>query len=577
MRDHLRCYFHNLKFDGSFWIDYLIRELKYKQAYRVIGENSVKWVEKGKMPRRSFQYAISDKGQWYCITICTKYGKKIEIWDSLKLLPFSLKQIGKSFQTKHQKLEMEYEGERHAGGEIKPEELEYLKNDVYVLKEGLEAMLALGHDKLTIGSCCLKEFRDLHERNDYNWMYPNLYEVPISECYGAETAGQYIRKSYKGAWTYLVRGKEGKVFRDGLTADVNSLYPSMMHGQSGNKFPVGLPCFWTGDIPERAIGSNKYYFVKIRTSFRLKEGYLPTIQMKGDWRYCPTEFLERSAVRIDGKYYEYERVDGKVRPVTVELTLTETDWELIQDHYELYNTEILNGCWFFAERGIFDQYIDKYMQIKMETKDPVQRQIAKLFLNNLYGKLASSPNSSFKLAYMDGNDIKFRTIHEEDKVPGYIPCGSAITSYARNFTIRHAQENYYGKNERGFIYADTDSIHCDLQPEELKGIDVHPTAMSCWKLESYWDEGYFVRQKTYIEHVTHSDGEKLSKPYYHITCAGMPDRCKKQVNEWIEDGKMDITGFDVGLEVGGKLIPKRIPGGIVLKEGKFKMREKMKL
>lgn len=81
--------------------------------------------------------------------------------------------------------------------------------------------------------------------------------------------------------------------------------------------------------------------------------------------------------------------------------------------------------------------------------------------------MASSTDSSFKYAYVkEDNSIGFVPVIENNKTPGYIPVGSAITSYARNFTIRAAQKNYYGVDKPGFIYADTDSIHCDLPPEK---------------------------------------------------------------------------------------------------------------
>ena len=86
--------------------------------------------------------------------------------------------------------------------------------------------------------------------------------------------------------------------------------------------------------------------------------------------------------------------------------------------------------------------------------------------------MASSTDSSFKLAYIkEDKTIGFVPILEKDKVPGYIAIGSAITSYARNFTIRAAQKNYYGVDKPGFIYADTDSIHClKLSDDELNSI-----------------------------------------------------------------------------------------------------------
>ena len=110
------------------------------------------------MTNRSFKYGISHLGQFYDI-IVKEDGHFIEIRDSLKLLPFSVKRIGESFGTKHKKLNMEYEGFRYAGCEITDDEKKYIANDVLVVSEALDIMFQEGHDKLTIGACCLDEFR----------------------------------------------------------------------------------------------------------------------------------------------------------------------------------------------------------------------------------------------------------------------------------------------------------------------------------------------------------------------------------------------------------------------------------
>lgn len=140
------------------------------------------------------------------------------------------------------------------------------------------------------------------------------------------------------------------------------------------------------------------------------------------------------------------------------------------------NFELLDGCMFYAISGLFDEYINKYMHIKQNSKGALRTE-AKLFLNNLYGKMASSPDSSYKVPVIVDDIVKFYPVDAQDKTPGYIPIGSAITSYARNFTIRRAQLNYHGPNKPGFCYADTDSIHCDILPDKLVGVDVHPTNM----------------------------------------------------------------------------------------------------
>ena len=602
LNTNIICYYHNLKFDGTFWMHFLINELKYEQAVNHLDDSEeyewmVEMQEDRYMKNNSFKYLISDMGQWYSITIKTG-GHYIVLRDSLKLLPFSVKRIGQGFKTKHQKLDMEYKGVRWAGCTITEEEAEYIKNDVLVVKEALEFMYNEGHSKLTIGSCCMDEFKKLYRKEAYQELFPNVYDLSIPPEYGFPTAGHYVHASYKGGWCYLVKGKEKQIKHNGITLDVNSLYPSMMHSESGNKYPVGCPKFWAGNyIPDEAKDERFYFFVRVRCRFKVKEGYLPFIQIKGSWLYRSTEMLTTSEIynRKTGRYNRYYiDASGMKRDSQVTLTFTMTDYYLFLEHYDVYDFTILDGCYFRAFAGIFDDYIDKYKKLKMESKGAM-RELAKLFLNNLYGKMASSQNSSFKYAYAkEDSVIGFMCVEENNKKPGYIPIGSAITSYARNFTIRAAQKNYYGSDKPGFIYADTDSIHCDIPVEQIKGVKIDDKNFCCWKPEATWDEAIFVRQKTYIEHVVE---ENLSpcEPYHNIKCAGMPERCKKLFEACLtgkletgreyteeekkflfdEDGNlkhMTYKDFDIGLAVPGKLLPKRIIGGTVLVDTMFQMR-----
>ena len=597
-------YYHNLKFDGAFWLSYLLCDLEYKQA--VIQKSNdttdVKFVYDKDMKNKTFKYSISDMGQWYSITIKDS-NHIIEIRDSLKLLPFSVKRIGESFNTNYKKLDMEYTGFRYAGCLITDEEQKYIANDVLVVKEALEIMFNEGHKKLTIGTCCLDEYKNIISWQEYKELFPNVYDIKIEkEKYGCDNAGEYIRRSYKGGWCYLVKGKENKIIENGITADVNSLYPSMMSSESGNKYPVGKPTFWYGNyIPKWCLSGNHYYFIRIKTRFYLKPNMLPCIQIKYNWLYPSTEWLVSSDVYNpkDKKYYPFYRdMQGKLQKADVILTLTMTDFELIKEHYDLVDFEILDGCYFSSMCGIFDRYIDKYKKIKLESKG-AKRELAKLFLNNLYGKMASSKNSSFKYAYVkEDKSIGFVEVEEYEKNAGYIPVGSAITSYARNFTIRAAQKNYYGVDKDGFIYADTDSIHCNLKPEDLKGIQVHSKDFCCWKLEASWDKAIFARQKTYIERVVAENLSPIEKPYYNIKCAGMPENCKELLldsmlqltpkqwqmqfpDKWNEMTKEEqefvsvprtMTDFKSGLTVPSKLMPKRIQGGVLLVKTTYEMR-----
>lgn len=131
---------------------------------------------------------------------------------------------------------------------------------------------------------------------------------------------------------------------------------------------------------------------------------------------------------------------------------------------------------------------------------------------------------------------------------------------------------------------------------------MHDKDFLCWKLESCWDYAIFARQKTYIEHVTAEDLHPVDNPYNLIKCAGMPKKCKKLLNLSLE-GTADIRGYEengelkewtegekdflfngeekiirtyndfkVGLTVPGKLLPCRIPGGVLLVDTSYEMR-----
>lgn len=176
LRESVILYFHNLKFDGSFIIDWLLSHTNIRQSIAYKSDNLEKIVfnEKKKMRNNEFIYLIDERGGWYSITI-KKNNIFITIRDSLKLLPFSLKQIGESFKTEHKKLEMEYNGFRYANCPISNEEERYIYNDVLVLKEALEKMFDEGHNKITIGACCLAEFKKTFLfKEDYQNTFPTV-------------------------------------------------------------------------------------------------------------------------------------------------------------------------------------------------------------------------------------------------------------------------------------------------------------------------------------------------------------------------------------------------------------------
>lgn len=541
-------YFQNLKFDGSFIIDYIVNNTRliYLPTTRT-----------SRMQDGCYTTLISADNEWYSIVI-KKGHKTVVFQDSMKLLPFSVLKIGKDFKTKYQKLEMDYTGQK-PGQPIPKDKIPYIQNDVLVMKEAMELMLSEGHDKMTIGACCLSEYIKMFQEEykcKFRSIFPDLSKIS-DESGTYSSVDEYIRKAYKGGWCYVKRGCENKIYHNGTTCDVNSLYPSMMQSESGNYYPYGKPYYFKGEL-EQYIKDNFYYFVRVKCAFELKAEHLPTIQVKGDFHYPHNLWLEKSSSVMNGIY------DKKLREV--EMVMTMTDYELMHEHYHVYNEEIIDGYYFTKEIGFFDKYINKWAEVKMREKG-AKRQIAKLFLNNLYGKFATGKCSSYKVPTCDDSGIVKYLIKEEyNKTPIYIPVGAAITSYARNFTIRAAQKNY-----ECFIYADTDSIHCCCGPDEIKGAPEDPVKFNHWKYESCWDEAIFVRQKTYIEHITHENREEC-EPHYDVKCAGMGKGPKSIFEKGLNEGKYTLADFKIGLELPGNLKAKRVKGGTILMENTYKLR-----
>lgn len=212
----------------------------------------------------------------------------------------------------------------------------------------------------------------------------------------------------------------------------------------------------------------------------------------------------------------------------------------------MYNIEYISGWKFKAVKGVFNRYIDKWGAIKMENEGAI-RQLAKLMLNSLYGKFGTNPDITPKIPYFEDNIVKWKLGEKEYRNPIYIPMAVFITAWARDKTIRTAQKCY----DR-FIYADTDSLHLigNEIPKAIENI-VDDKKLGYWKLENKFTRGRFIRQKTYIEEI---DGK------IHVTCAGMPDKIKE---------KVDWENFKIGFSSYGKLLPKRVENGIVLKDTEF--------
>lgn len=500
-------YFHNLKFDGEFMLYYMLHNGFEHTIDRV--------------PHDDYEFTtlISDTGQFYSMEIMfdKKKKKSVKIYDSLKLFPMPVSKIAKAFKLEETKLEIDYKEDRPKGHVLTEQEDKYIEADCLIVAKALNEFFKLGLDKMTIGANALAEYKALTGKRKFTANFPKVeYD-------------SFIRKAYKGGFTYLKPEYSDKDIGAGIVLDVNSLYPSVMYNRS---YPIGDGIYFRGKYVKDK--SYPLYVQSIRCIFDIKAGYIPTIQIKHSLFYSGTEYLSSS----------------KGEEVT--LVLTSVDLKLFLEHYNVYDIEYIDGWKFRSAKGIFTDYIDKWSANKIKAKQDGNAglyTISKLFLNSLYGKFATRLDGQSKMPVIDDEEdnVHYKLLPPEERKGVYIPVGVFVTAYARDVTIRAAQQCF----DR-FVYADTDSLH--LIGTDIPDLDISDTKLGAWKHESSFGRARFIRAKTYIE----DENGKLK-----VTVAGLPDKCHEQVT-W--------ENFHPNAVYTGKLLPRHVSGGIILEDKDFTIR-----
>lgn len=530
-----RLYFHNLKFDGEFILWWLL-------------DNGFRWIEdKKQRADKTFTTLITDMGAWYSIEIYFKIGKngtanKVTIYDSLKILNFSVEQIAKDFDLPIRKLELDYKTDRPKGHELTPHEVDYIRNDVTIMAMALDYMFnEAGLKKMTIASDALTDFKS--RCRSFKQYFPELDLATDAD----------IRLSYKGGFTYLTDNYVEKETGAGVVFDINSAYPACM---VNNYLPIGYPEPFEGKYKQ----DNLYnlYVQQLTCAFKLKKGKLPTIQLKRNMSFMPNEYIKTTKDEL------------------VTLTLASPDLELFFKHYDVYNITWQGGYKFKSCKGLFDSYINYWTEQKISAKkegNGAKTRTAKLMLNSLYGRFGLNPRGAKKCPVM----LEDGTIHQvmldtEERKPIYIPVATFITAYVRKFIIESGQKmrewTLKNKGFDGLVYHDTDSMHIigidENDVEELaKELFIDDYKLGAWKLESKFKRGKYLRQKCYIE-LGYDD-------VMNVTVAGLPKKLSHIVtfaNFKVGFTTADFTDEEIG-ELGRKLTYKHVRGGVILADTDF--------
>lgn len=530
-KNNYTCYFHNLKFDGSFIIAWLLK-------------NGFEYVtDKKDRHDKTFNALITDTGQFYQITVWFHikghHTNKVIFQDSLKILNFSVEAIAKGFNLPIRKLKIDYTAKREIGHELTSEEIDYIRNDVEIISRALHIMFEQGLNKMTIASDALASFKSMCKR--FRFFFPPL-DAKVDED---------IRLSYKGGFTYCSPVHAGEIVDEGVVFDVNSLYPSRMKFEL---MPYGQPEEFQGKYKYDAV--YKLFIQRITCSFKIKPNKIPSIQLKHCMSFMPNEYVESSHGEL------------------ITMSLTNPDLELFFEQYDVEDLKYEGGWKFRAVRGVFNEYIDHWTEEKIKAKkegNAPQYLIAKLMLNSLYGKFGTSLSGRKKIPFLIGDDVHYATSEREAKNGVYLPVATFITSYARKYTIETSQmirdwtREHHGCD--GYLYSDTDSIHALLSSDDVnelgKIINIDDYELGAWKHESSFRRAKFLRQKCYIEEDYNGK--------INVTIAGLPKRLGHLINfDNFKEGftTEGLTSQQIG-EGGRKLRYKHVEGGVVLVETDF--------
>jgi hypothetical protein len=258
--------------------------------------------------------------------------------------------------------------------------------------------------------------------------------------------------------------------------------------------------------------------------------------------------------------------------------------------------------WVFKSAiGLHRDYIDHYIKIKETAgKGTLKREDAKLHMNAVYGRSGLNPHGQeTTLEEIDG-ELKWvatKILNEDNDA--YLPYAMFVTAHARRRLLEYVEKC----GCENVIHCDTDSvIHYGGQVEGIKyGKGLGEWSIECEPLAVY--EGGFKR---YVEILREDRIWTEKEKWLNMACAGVPKKTNVNgipVGMWVEildnpevilsdkhlgqtDYKIESdwlrelyikNGMNPDCVNTMKLIPERVPGGIILRERQHKLSDNLRM
>ncbi len=448
----------------------------------------------------------------------------IEFRCSYILSGFSLERLAKNLVShKVEKLvgDLDYSLVRHSETVLTLKEIDYAINDVVIvlnyITEQLEYYVDMNRIPMTNTGRVRRFVRDRcyytnssHKKSSrgkyqrYRRLMEDLTLTP--EVY------KMLVRAFMGGFTHANANYSGKVLENVTSIDFNSSYPAVMLAE---QFPMSKA------IPTELTKEKDFNYYRSRFCL------LFNVRFKGLIAKIPQEnyISESKCFQLEGALIN----NGRVQKADVlTMTITEVDFEIIEQAYEWESAEISNLYRFYKGylpysiiQSIISLYEDKTVLKGVEGSE-VEYLLSKGMLNSVYGMCVTAIVRD-EISYSDDWELQPPDIEKQIQDYNesrnrflYYPWGIWVTAYARRnlwFGIISMEEDY--------VYSDTDSIkflnyekhkefikrYDSLQIEKLKKmcslykIDFEKlkpkTKGGVAKIPGVWDlDGHYKRFKT---------------------------------------------------------------------------------
>lgn len=297
--------------------------------------------------------------------------------------------------------------------------------------------------KITAGGASMEAFAS----GEWKWYYDKFPQLEPD-------TKKSLHDAYIGGFMVAKEGAYGKA----IDVDCNSMYPSILRDEW---LPWGLPEPYEGQY--------------------VQDNDMPL--------HCD-ELTFRAELKPDGypflldnrSIYGLNRLTSTRGYVT--RVLTDIDQKLLYENYEVSVYKYVRGWKFRQGKGFFRSFVDEWGGLKQhETGE--KRQMAKLIMNALVGKMASLPKGAVMIPMSkDGITLDWDIAQREESnlKTDFLPVPVWVNACARRklMTVCHA-------NADRLLYANTDG--CILSGwEPVKSCETHPTELGKWKIAARYEK-----------------------------------------------------------------------------------------